>query len=71
MEPKVLQDFFEKQHRKFKERAHAILQITHGHHSAPFDPSEWQKQRDEANAIPSHPLGVAPPTSGNTKLDDK
>lgn len=71
MEPKILQDFFEKQHRKFKERAHAILQSTLGHPPTPFDQNEWQKHRDEVNAIVSHPLGVAPPISGNTKLDDK
>ena len=71
MESKILQSFFEKQHRKFKERAHAILHGTLGHHDIPTESVEWHKLREEAEAITSHPLGVAPPTSVNTRLDEK
>ena len=66
MESKILQDFFEKQHRKFKERAHTILHGSLGHHDSPTESVEWRKLKEEAEAIASHPLGVAPPEGQNS-----
>lgn len=71
MESKILHDFFEKQHRKFKERAHSILHGSLGHHFSPTESVEWRQLRDEADAVTSHPLGVAPPASGNSRSGNR
>jgi hypothetical protein len=60
-ESKILKNFFEEQHRKFKEKTYSLLRFTPLNHVFHSDRKEWQKQKAEAESISVHPFGNPPP----------
>ncbi|HEY5039727.1 MAG TPA: hypothetical protein VIJ93_11695 [bacterium] len=60
-ESKILQNFFEEQHRKFKEKTYSLLRFIPLNHVLHSDRKEWLKQKAEAESLSAHPFRNPPP----------